>query len=400
MTPRILPVLLSLAACSVDRDIEMTADLEAVVQANNAFSADLYGAAAASEEGNLFLSPFSAFSALGMTLAGAEGLTRDEMLDVMNVDDEASFHANLGALSQDLDGRFKGYEIAIGNRLFGQKGLNWEREFLDITADDYGAELEEEDFQSDAEGAREDINDWVSDQTRGNIDELLVKGSLSASTRLVLANAIWFKGDWAQSFDEDDTQDRDFTLASGDTVSVPMMSAELSSSYGEVGGVQILRLPYEGQEVSMFAILPAAADGLAALEAELDGETLSAMLDGLGETEVNVQIPRLELRQKLELKDLLSDLGMPTAFTDGAEFDGMLSGGGLKVDKVVHEAWVRVDEEGTEAAAATAVVGVVTSDGPDDPISFIADHPFIFGIRDDLTGAILFVGRVADPSDG
>lgn len=401
MSPRLLPFLLPLFACKVDRDIELTPDLEVVVEGNNAFTADLYGAAAAEGDENLFLSPFSVYSALGMTLAGAEGTTEEEMRDVLHVgEDEDSFHTNLGLLTQDLDGRFKGYEIAIGNRLFGQEGLGWEADFLDRTAEDYGAELAELDFQQDPEGARADINGWVSDQTRGNIDELLGAGTITAATRAVLANAIWFKGDWAEAFEEDATREKDFTRADGSVVTVDMMQGELPARYGTFSGGKVLVLPYEGEEVSMFAILPDAIDGLPALEGSLDGETLSGLLDEAGGADVDIGLPRLELRLNLGLKDLLTDLGMPTAFSDGADLSGMVAGGGLKIDDVIHEAWVKVDESGTEAAAATAVTVMTTDAGPSEAPEFIADHPFIFGIRDDLTGAILFIGRVADPNAG
>lgn len=398
MSRRLLPILLVLSACTVDRDIELTADLEAVVAGNNAFSADLYGAAAAEDEDNLFLSPFSVYSALGMTLAGAEGSTADEMRTVMYVDDEAAFHDNLGALMQDLDGRFKGYEIAIADRLFGQQGVSWEADFLDLTKDAYDAELEEVDYQQDLDGAREDINRWISRQTRGAIPELIGEGVLTTDTRMVLTNAIWFKGDWAEAFEEADTETQDFTLADGSVTSVSMMNGELPARYGEFEGGRVLVLPYEGDEVALFAVLPDSADGLAALEAELDSETLDGWLSDAGPTDVIIGLPRMELRQQLELKAVLSDLGMPTAFSDAADFRGMTAEQVLKIDKVIHEGWVSVNEEGTEAAAATAVSSVALSDAePTDPPTFIADHPFLFGIRDELTGAILFMGRMSDP---
>ncbi len=400
MSRSLIPALLLLSACTVDRDIELTADLEAVVASNNAFSADLYGAAAAEDEDNLFLSPFSVYSALGMTLAGAEGSTADEMRTVMYVDDEAAFHDNLGALMQDLDGRFKGYEIAIADRLFGQEGVTWEEDFLAVTKDAYDAELEEVDYMQDLSGAREDINDWVSRQTKGAIPELIAEGVLTRDTRMVLTNAIWFKGDWAEAFEEADTKTQEFTLASGSTTSVDMMNGELPASYGEFEGGKVLLLPYEGDEVALFVVLPDSADGLAALEAELDGETLSGWLDSASSMDVVIGLPRMELRQKLELQEILSDLGMPTAFSDAADFSGATTEQALKIDKVIHEGWVEVNEEGTEAAAATAISEVQLTAEHEDPPTFVADHPFLFGIRDELTGAILFMGRMSDPDAG
>lgn len=399
MNPRPLLIVPLLAACTVSRDVSMTPELSEVVDGDNAFSADLYGAFAA-EEGNVFLSPFSVYSALGMTYAGANGSTADELRDVLYVgDDDGAFHENLGALTTDLNGRFEGYQIAIGNRLFGQKGLDWQTEFLDITADDYGAELQEEDFEQKPARALDDINGWVSKATKGHIDELLSPSDIDTSTRLVLTNAIWFKGDWETPFKEENTEDAAFTLADGSTVTVPTMRGTPEAQYGEFDGGKVLNLFYETGEIEMFAILPNAADGLPALEASLDGETLVALLDGVDDAEVDVRLPKLDLRQHASLNDMLAGLGMPTAFSPGADFSGMLADEQLYLSKAVHEAWVSVDEGGTEAAAATAIV--VSKGGTDDGEipSFVADHPFIFGIRDHLTGAILFMGRVADPTE-
>lgn len=400
MSRRLLPILAALAACTVDRKIELTPDVEAVVDGNNAFTADLYGVAAAGDDGNLFLSPFSVYNALGMVLAGAEGTTRDEIVDVMYVgDDEASFHTGLGALSQDLDGRFKGYEIALANRLYGQKGYGWEHDFLDITHDDYGAELQEVDYQQDPEGARKDINRWVSKQTRGNIDELVPAGAVTEATRLGLVNAIWFQGDWLEAFEEDSTSTDDFTLADGSTVSVDMMHGTHSATLVGIDGARVIRLPYKGEEISMFGILPDAADGLPAIEEQLDGDTLTEWLSAEESADVVIALPKLDLRQELDLMPLLSDLGMPTAFSDQADLSGMIEGTPLKINAAVHEAWVHVDESGTEAAAGTFFGSVEMSFEAVDQ-EFIADHPFLFGIRDDLTGAILFLGRVSDPTAG
>jgi len=400
MSRRLLLVLPLLVACTVDRDIELTPELSEVVDGNNAFSADLYGAFAAGD-GNVFLSPFSVYSALGMTYAGARGTTADELRDVLYAgDDDDAFHENLGALTTDLNGRFEGYQLAIGNRLFGQKGLGWQRDFLDITADDYGAELQEEDFEQKPDRAVNDINAWVSKATRGNIEDLLSPGDVDSGTRLVLANAIWFKGDWESRFEEEDTEDAAFTLADGSAVTTAMMHGTPEAEYAEFDGGKVLTLSYEGGEVSMFAILPDAADGLPALEATLDGETLVGLLDSVDSAEVEVTLPKLELRQKENLNSMLSALGMPTAFSPGADFSGMLSDEQLYLSQAVHEAWVSVDEGGTEAAAATAIVMEKGSADPEEIPSFTADHPFIFGIRDHLTGAILFVGRVSDPTAG
>jgi serpin B len=379
-------------------------DTGVVVSGHNAFSWDLYGHLAADAgDGNVFFSPFSVTAALGMTEAGANGTTEAEMQSVLHLSgDEATWHHALGALTRDLNGDFdRGYTLNIANKLFGQDGYPWNADFLAVCADDYGAPLDPWDFVADPEGGRTAVNDWVEDSTEDRIKDLLPEGSVTSDTRLVLADAIYFKADWARAFDPEDTRKQDFHRLDGSDVSVPMMTMnleEIEDNHVESGytdDVTILKLPYQDDEVSMIVVIPHETDGLPDIEAKLDADTWAGWLDALGPSEVSIGLPKLEMEYSTDLVPVLADLGMPSAFGGDADFTGIAnSEEHLYISGVFHKAFVKIDESGTEAAAATGVV--VTTDSASEPI--YADHPFLFVIEDDLTGAILFVGRVTDPS--
>ncbi len=380
-------------------------DIGVVVEGHNAFTWEVYGAVAAGEGENVFFSPFSLTTALGMTLAGAEGETWEELADLLRVDlDEAAWHGALGALLRDLNGDLgRGYTLHVANRLFGQEGYPWEEPFLAICEEDYDAPLEPWDFIADPEGGRDLVNDWVAEQTQDHIDELLPPGSVDEDTRLVLANAIYFLADWATQFDPEDTADRPFHRLDGSTVDVPMMRLDLEQveehgiEVGWTADAALARLPYQDDEVSLVLVVPHDLDGLPALEAGLDRETFEGWLGGVGPGEGIVSLPKLEISWASDLAGTLTALGAPPLFDSAAaDLTGMADppDGNLFVTGVFHEAFVRIDEEGTEAAAATGVVVGVEAAAPE----VVADRPFLFVVRDDLTGAILFVGRVTDPS--
>ncbi|MBN2799467.1 MAG: serpin family protein [Deltaproteobacteria bacterium] len=373
---------------------ERTAELASIVDGNSAFALELLAEVSPDAGENVFLSPFSISSALAMTYAGARGDTASQMAEVLHVDvADAVYHAQFGALTRDLDGdQGRPYTLNIANRLFPQVGFTLDAGFLAIQDQDYGAPVQALDYVADAEGARGVINGWVEEQTAGMVDELLGAGAVSADTRLVLANAVYFKADWASRFALDATADAPFQTPSG-SVQVPMMHGSVEGAVGWADGLSVLRLPYLGDEVSFVALLPDQPDGLGALEAQLSVEQLDVWLAAAHEGEVDVALPRFELRTRAQLKEPLIALGMVDAFSGAADLSG-IGDAPLYIDSVVHEAVVRVDEEGTEAAAATAVVTNELSMGP----MFRADHPFLFLIRDELTGSILFMGRVADPS--
>jgi len=381
-------------------------DTGVVVAGHNAFTFDLHAALVADgPSDNLFFSPFSITSALGMTRAGARGVTADELRAALRAEGEdAAWHTALGALTRDLNGDLKrGYTLRIANKLFGQEGFPFEEPFLAICDDDYGAPFETWDFVSDPNGGREHINTWVADQTEDRIQDLLPRGSVTDGTRLVLANAIYFYADWALQFDRDETRDADFHRLDGSTVSVPTMRRDFAEveehtvRSGYLDGVSILQLPYRDDEVSMILLVPEASDGLPALEASLDAARWEALTSGLYTHEGVVALPRFELRTQADLVPHFEGLGVVDAFDgDAADFTGIAPpvDGNLFITGIFHQAFVKVDEAGTEAAAATGVV--VGNDS--EPLSVIADRPFLFAIRDDLTGAILFLGRVTDPS--
>jgi len=413
----ILVVTIALAACGssdsgsegeeeqqqpmrVERQVtERTAELAPVVDGNNAFAWSLYDVLRA-EPGNRFFSPFSLYTALSMTYAGARGETATQMREALHIgDDDAQHHAGLGALLRDLSGEKEGraYQLRIANRIFGQLGLAIEPAFLDLVATEYAAPMEQLDFGGDPEGSRSTINEWVAEQTEDRIEELLRPGDITTDTAVVLANAIYFWALWAEQFDPADTRDAPFTLADGSQVTVPMMSAEVEARaavrYPGDGTPSVLELDYEDHEVSFVVLLPATADGLDALEQTLVAGGYDDLLASARPQEIQVGLPSFEFRDRFSAVTALRTLGAPAMFCDApADFSGIASS--LCVSDVVHEAYVKVDEEGTEAAAATAVVVTVQAASP----AFIANHPFVFAIRDQLTGTILFLGRVEDPS--
>ncbi len=373
----------------------LTPALSAVVDGNNAFAWALYDQLAPQGK-NLFFSPFSISAAFGMTYAGARGQTAAEMKKVLRIQlDDAAYHSSFGALLADLTGphRGRGYQLDVANRLFGQKGFAIGSDFLQLTTDDYDAPLELLDFKGDPDGSRQTINSWVEDQTQNRIKDLLQPGFVTPDTRLVLANAIYFKARWAARFDPADTHDASFSRLDGSTVQAPMMHNDGAYPFYSGADVSVLELPYQDNELSMIAVLPTAQDGLPALEASLTAQQVDSWIASLHTTnELDVALPKFTMTQTIPLKQTLIDMGMKLAFSDQADLSGIAPG--LMITDAAHKAFVKVDEEGTEAAAATAVGVGLTSAGP----MFYADHPFLFLIRDRLTGSILFMGRVDDPT--
>lgn len=377
-----------------------------VADASNAFAVDMYDtvASTASAQQNLFFSPFSISSALGMTLVGAEGETEAQMRSVFHFgDDEAAHHQGYGELSQVVFAKSIdcAATVKMANRLFGQAGYPWRTDFLDTTGLDYDAELEERDFQVDPERERVYINDWVAEQTEDRIQDLLPLGAISAATRLVLANAIYFNADWDSPFEEDRTADSTFTRADGSQVTTPIMYQELDSRVAFAEGIMAVELEYDGGTQSMVLMMPENPSEDFAPASAFDTGILTAIEDSLDYSgEVFVGLPRFSFSQETDLKAALQNLGMVDAFVDGtADFTGMAdmsaTGESLYIGGAYHKAFIAVDEAGTEAAAATAVV-MDTESAP--MLTFIADRTFEFYIRDNATGTILFMGRVSDPT--
>ena len=378
-------------------DLELDASPEDIAKlsaANRNFAVDIYKALAA-EEGNLAFSPFSISTALAMTELGARGDTATEMRQVLHFElDEAKLHNAFRALQSALLRDEEKVLLTIGNRLWGAKDMAIRDDFLELSGAAYGAPLELVNF-AEAEAARERINAWVEEQTKNKIIDLIPKGVLDAETRLVLTNAIYFKGAWAIPFDEKVTRDQPFFKPA--EKQVPMMQMTRKLGYFEDDQVQVLDLGYHGKELSMTIILPRDQEGLAALEASLDTAALDAWVQGLRNQKVKVDLPRFKGESEMELSEILKALGMVQAFK-GGDFSG-ISDESLFISKVIHKAFVEVNEEGAEAAAATAVVTKRTAaiSGPKPIPKFIANHPFIYLIRDRANNDILFMGRVVDP---
>jgi len=377
-------------------------DVAAVVGGNNQFAFDLYGELARQQEGNLFFSPYSISTALAMTYAGARGNTEAQMADTLHFTlPQDRLHPAFGTIISDFnDGQREGYELNVANRLWGQQGYNFVPEFLSTTRNHYGAELAQVDFIGQTEQSRQTINYWVEEQTKQKIKDLIPQGGVTPATRLVLTNAIYFKGDWRYQFDPALTRDAPFQVAADRQIDVQMMHQVNQLKYRAFPDFQMLELPYTGEDLSMLALLPNEPDGLAALESWLTAESLDQSIDQLQQKNVWVFLPKFEMTSRFGLALTLALLGMPNAFDPGAaDFSGINGQRDLFISEVIHKAFVQVNEKGTEAAAATAVlVSVTTSIGPYvPPPVFRADHPFLLLIRDNRTESILFMGRVTEP---
>ena len=378
--------------------------IAAVVRGNEQFALKLYGGLR-EREGNLFLSPYSLRSALAMTFAGARGETARQMKETLCLQAEGSLlHDSLNALQRGLEQRNagSGCELRLASALWGQAGASFVSAFLEQLEQSYGAGLRRADFARATEVARREINAWVATETKGEIEELLAPADLTPDTTLVLTNAIQLEAAWPVRFDSERTRSRSFFVIEGRgderrerEITVPTMEQTVRCGYRRTEGLKVLELPYRGGELALTILLPEARDGLEELELRLGDELLKRLLTELPEMEVGVLLPKFEARTRLQLKETLAALGMPDAF-DGerADFSGMCTEERLRIDAVVHEAAVQVDEEGTRAAGATAVV--MKKGGP----IFHADRPFLFLIRDLRTGATLFLGRVVDPTQG
>ncbi len=389
-------------------------DKQLVVMGNNEFALELY-AKLRGKEGNLFFSPYSISTALAMAYAGAQGQTETQMAGTLHfpiiakpgtelsstlIREKQQFASVFGKIIKDLNSRSKkgGYELRVANALWGQEDYGFLGEFLELIKTNYGGRLNEVDFVRAAEAARKTINTWVEKKTNNKIKNLIRKGVLSSMTRLVLTNAIYFKGNWARQFKEDRTKEAPFTLANGKKVDVAMMNQTAEFNYMETESFQALELPYVDDELSMIILLAKEFDGLDEFEKTLAAENLSKWVDQLHNREVRVSVPKFKMTSQFALASVLKSMGMIDAFSPNADFSGMNGRRDLFISAVIHKAYVDVNEEGTEAAAATAVTMKLTSVGPTRIPVFRADHPFLFLIRDNHSGSILFIGRVMNPN--
>ncbi len=380
------------------------ADLSALVDGNNKFAIGLYQMLKGGES-NLFYSPYSISMALAMTYAAAKGTTAQQMADTLNFTlPQDSLHTIFNGLDQQLASRGQGakdkegqaFKLNIVNALWGQKGYQFLLQYLDILAQNYGAGMRLLDFRDAPDASRLTINKWVADQTKDKIQDLIPPGAIDTMTRLVLTNAIYFNAAWATAFDKGATQDDKFYLNDGSSVTVPMMHESESLGYAEGSGYKAVELPYDGNELSMVILLPDSGT-FSQFENALTSDKYSSIIQGLAAKRIALSLPRYKFDSSFSLNKALSTMGMPLAFTDQADFSGMTGNRDLSISDVIHKAFVSVDESGTEAAAATAVIMRATS-MPLSPTEVRVDRPFIFVIRDIQTGTVLFIGRVLNPA--
>jgi len=376
-------------------------NIESLAGGNTAFALDLY-ARLKTVDGNLFLSPYSISTCLAMTFAGARGDTAAQMAQTLHFGTNqnqlaASFNELQEQLNQEQEKN--GMELDFANGIWAQKDHVFLAAFLDVARQSYGANLRQIDFRTRSETARTEINDWVGHETKGKITDLIQPGVVNPATQLVLVNAIYFKGQWAREFDKQNTANAPFSVTSTQKLPVPLMNLTADFKYAEVGGLQLLELPYAGDGFAMVVLLPRDVDGLKNLENLLNKQTLDHWLTQARELNVAVLLPKFKLAAQFSLAKPLGEMGMTDAFSPGADFSGMDGERDLFISAVVHKAFVDVNEEGTEAAAATGVVMRMNAVRmPRTTPIFRADHPFIFLIRDLHSGSILFLGRVVDPT--
>ena len=378
------------------RPREIEEEIVEVTNGDLPFAISLHNEAHAQNKNNaknLVHSPYSISSALGMLHLGASGNTKIELEVGLGIENETVWHNSKGVIIQELHQPQRcDYQLAIANKLFAQQNMPFHSEFINNVDTIYGAPVQEVDFQGNPEEGRIIVNDWVSEQTQANIPELLAEGSITNNTRLILTNAIYMNAPWKQPFDPSDTRDFPFTTEDGQTIQVPtMIHEEMDIQRYDDELISVAKIPYEGDELSMSIYVPQEGVFLSDIEDSLDTEYLQTIQSNQYFETALVNLPKFEIRSQLALKDTLSNMGMGSMFAGGLD---NISDESLVVSSVVHEAWIKVEEKGTEAAAATAVVAEETSMPAE---IFLVNRSFLFTIQDDITGALLFMGRVDNP---
>ncbi len=363
---------------------------------NSRFAFDLYARLRTQQNGNLFYSPQNISTALALVFAGARGETADQMARVLHFEPSspetfAGDAPSFGGLRASLPG----LELNVANRVWGSRSEAFHKEYVELLRKRFGAELATVDFLTQSEQVRQEINAWTAEQTRDKIRDIIPPGLLDSSTRLVVSSAIYFKSDWRSKFDSALTTSLPFHVTADEQIDVPMMQQEGGFYTGRIDGVQIIELPYSSGQQSMFVLLPEKVDGLSELESHLTVENVANWTSGLRPATVKLSLPKFTTTSTFSLAATLQSLGMSAAFQAGqADFSGMTASPGIFLSEAMHKAYVAVDETGTEAAAATAVMMV---GNPSAPPAFRADHPFVFLIRDKASNEVLFVGRMVRP---
>ncbi len=381
--------------------------IAALAEGNTAFASAFY-ALLQENEGNIIFSPFSLSLALSMAMAGAETTTEEVMMNALRMtlpENEVypAFNALLLALEasetaevNEMEG--SEFTLNIANSLWGQAGFDLKTQFLDTLARYFGAGMYTVDFEHDPEAARVAVNEWVADETEDKIKDLIPEGAVNELTRLILANAIYFNGSWMYPFTENATSQEAFTLLDGSETTVDMMKMNGTGlSYLEGEGFQAVSLPYLSPDFSMLVLVPDEGQ-FTAFESTLDADSLLTIIGQMQSNQVALQMPKFDFEMATNANDALAEMGMGEIFDpDAADFSGITEEDKLYVTSVLHKATIMVDESGTEAAAATAVVMGIKSAMPEEPISLVIDRPFLFLIRHEPTGTILFMGRVVEP---
>ena len=410
----LLILMMGLLTMSVSGQTDRLPDADPdVVAGNTGFAFDLYQALPKSDDGNLLFSPYSISQAFAMAYAGAEGVTEDEMADVLNISlPEDEFHPAFARLNLNLtereydefftEGEASTFQLNIANAVWAQQGYPFAPAFVDTLDAFYGSGFRDVDFTADPDGAREAVNDWVAEATEDRITDILAPGTIDPMTRMVLANAIYFNASWMMPFPDALTADAPFTLLDGTEVTVPLMNQSETVLYADGENYQAALLPYLGGDMGMVVILPDEG-AFNEVDAVLDAEMFAELRDDLGPSgEVNVYLPRFEYEFDLQLGQIMAGLGMGSAFSAlDADFSGMLAeptGENLFIGEALHKAFIKVDEQGTEAAAATVLTMRATSVMPTEPVTFRVDRPFMFAIIDNQTDSVLFLGRVMNPA--
>ena len=374
------------------------ADMTELANDNSAFAFDLYKALSERTDDNIFFSPYSISAALAMTYAGAGENTKREMAEVLKFSlPDNLLHTSFSLLGSSLAAcadEDSTFSLHIVNALWGQTGYTFLPEFLEILSVNYGAGIRLLDFSDNPGLCRETINEWVAEQTLGKIEDLIPPGILSTATKLVLTNAIYFNAQWLFQFEEALTFRQPFNLIDGEEIIVPMMNQTEHFEMARGDGYLAVELPYTRSRMSMLIVLPA-LNRFTEIEDKLDNDFINEITGNLSDANLHLSMPEFENESAFQLEDILAEMGMPSAFGVSADFSGMDGTRSLYIASVIHKAFVSVDENGTEAAAATAVV-MNKLDG-DPAVEFAVNHPFIYLIRDRETGTVLFIGRVMNP---
>ncbi len=398
-----LQILLTIDQISDNDETPIIVGNNSFKDAVNTFAFDIFKQLKNNNDDNIFISPYSIFVALAMTYEGAKGETADNMTEVLSVEqDNKSFHNYMKNLYDTLNKQNENYDISTANALWVKENFKLLQEYLKVIQDYYGGDATEIDFSNPQESA-DIINQWVEDHTNGLIKDLLTADAINPSlTRLILTNAIYFKGIWKIQFDPDNTSDRDFETSSEESVQVPTMNlidTDDVFNYTETTDLQILELPYTGDDLSMIILLPKKNDISSIIES-IDNEKLSEWKKSMVETSLDIYLPKFTVETKYKLKNYLIQLGMDVPFSQFADFSGITGNKDLHIAEVIHKAFIDVNEEGTEAAAATAVMMETTSHGGSSTrIVFDCYHPFMYLIQHKQTGTILFMGSINNPLD-